>query len=221
MMSLLIGSLSIFNSSAQEEIEYGFKKGDLIISGAINYSTNSSKSKFDTNDLEQKIKSNTIAIIPEVGYFISNHFAAGARIGYLWSKSENQNSSTYTNKQDGFTTGVFGRYYINPDKRVNFFAEIASNYRKTTSESTNNDLNSLSSSGSGEQKSYSVYLTPGINIFLTQNLSLTSRIGTVGYSKSEQDYHSIEGDYRSSSENDSFTASLSLDNFYFGVLYSI
>ncbi len=214
-----------FISYAQEETQFGFEKGDFILSGTASYSNQNSDSEFirvnDDNFITDS-ESNNFEITPEVGYFLSNHFMVGARIGYIKGKSKSQNSSfQFSDENFGYVMGLVGRYYINPKSRVSIFTELEGSFTKVDIESENNNLGTPPSRNEGEQENLSLAFTPGINIFLNKNLSLTSRIGRIGYGKSKSTSVNLETNDVSRAESNNFFTSVSLDNFFFGVLYRI
>lgn len=219
---LLISVPSIFNSFAQEEASFGFNKNDIIISGTLNYSTQNSLQKFNRPNTivhENDFKSTKFIVTPEVGYFLSDHFMIGTKLGYIHSKNKN-NSSSFENKENGFTTGLSGRYYFSPKKRISIFTELGATYDHIINKSESTEENIVIQTNKGKRESYSVAMSPGVNIFLNKNLSLTSKIGSIGYSKSEGTSNSNDN-HSNSYKSDEFKAKIGLDNFYFGVLYRI
>ena len=223
LLFLSISALSMLNTYAQEETPYGFQKNDIVISGTLNYSTQNSLQKYtepNTTPIENDSKSTQLIATPEIGYFLSNNLIIGAKLGYIHSSFKN-NSSFIENKSNGFTSGVYGRYYFSPKKRISIFTELGATYDHIKNKSEDTEENIAIETGSGKQKNYSLAMSPGINIFLTKNLSLTSRIGKIGYTQTKGNIHYKDEGNTNEYENSTFQASLSLDNFYFGVQYRI
>ncbi|WP_062062478.1 hypothetical protein [Aquimarina longa] len=210
---------TFLNTFAQEDSSYEFKKNDIIVSGTFNYSNKNSKS-FTNGEEKHSSKINSFTIVPEIGYFLSNNLLIGVRAGYITSTSKNKNSNTYNYKERSYKTSIIGRYYFTSKKRISFFVESEVGYQNTTFKSGSNDANILNSNNN-KQENYSATLTSGINIFITNSLALTARIGKIGYTKSKfRNKHSInENSYKN--ESGEFITSLNMDNFYFGILYRI
>jgi len=98
--------------------------------------------------------------------------------------------------------------------------ELNAGYSRTKSDSDRIlQVNNLTAS-SNTNDNYSITASPGINVFINKDLSLTSRIGRLGYSNSTDTYNNSNGD-TGTSIRDSVVANISLNSFYFGVLYRI
>lgn len=221
ILSILVALLGYSNTTAQDETTYGFNKGDFTISGVFNYSLQNSEDN-SVNLFTYESKSHNFSIIPEVGYFLSNHFMTGIKLGYVNFKTEgtSNNENSLSSNGNGYTTSLFGRYYFSPQKRISLFLELDAGYSKTKSESSRISSDIDLSSSSSTIENYNITVSPGVNIFMTKNLSLTSRIGKIGYSKNKQRFIASDGD-TGINERDNFDARVSLSNFYFGVLYRI
>ncbi|WP_027395708.1 outer membrane beta-barrel protein [Aquimarina latercula] len=222
---LLIAALTLSTTYAQENSSFGFKKGDITISGTMSYSyqnSDSFRNDIDGNAYRFETKGHNFSIIPEIGYFVSSHFMTGLKFGYISSKTESFDNDLYdyTSKGRGYSTSLFGRYYFTPQKRVSLFIELEAGYTKNTIDSDRvfqvNDLTSYTN----KVQNYSVTAAPGINVFINKDLSLTSRIGRIGYSNIKDNFSNSNGD-TGTNKRDSIDASISLNNFYFGVLYRI
>ncbi|MBW1294269.1 outer membrane beta-barrel protein [Aquimarina litoralis] len=222
---LLITIATFAQIKAQEASEFGFDKGDFTISGTMNYSyQNSDQLRTDINGdiYRQDIKGHNFSLIPEIGYFVSNRIMTGIKIGFISSKAESHDIDEfeYTSKGKGYSAGLFGRYYFSPKKRVSLFMELDAGYRKIKS-----DFDRVSSiddptANSNTNENYNLTAAPGINIFINKNLSLTSRIGSIGYSYRKDSFDNSDGDIWIN-KREGIDASISLDNFFFGVLYRI
>ncbi|MGY3795006.1 outer membrane beta-barrel protein [uncultured Aquimarina sp.] len=221
ILSILVALLGYSNTIAQDETTYGFNKGDFTISGSINYSKTNSSSEYisDIDYFSNDQNSSNLAIIPEIGYFISDHFMIGANLGYLNQHSETETISRFD--QSGYIAGISGKYFFTPKKRISLFSEIATSYTKLNGDSRSFNTQVITTTGERETESFAIGLSPGINLFLNKRLSLTSRIGRIGYEKTKGNAVNQDNNSTSSFENDRFVTSIGLDNFYFGVLYRI
>jgi len=225
LLLLPILFFAIISSNAQEDSSFGFTKGDFTISGTMSYSNQDSDSfrtDIDGNTNTFNTKGRNFNVIPEIGYFITSHLMAGLKVGYKNSKSQNNTSDqfSYYSKSRGYSSSVFGRYYFSPQKRISVFIELNAEFSKIKrdSETLNSNIDLITSQNT--TKTNSIAATPGINVFINKNLSLTSRIGNLSYDDSKDNFSSSEGDTGVNRRN-GINASISLDNFYFGVLYRI
>lgn len=87
------------------------------------------------------VKGSNLRLSPNVGYFIADKFAAGARINFEINKLR------YPGVVDNSTRygiGPFLRYYLlNSEKRVNILTEAFYQYSKTTSDNSSSSDNTF------------------------------------------------------------------------------
>ncbi|GAA0718847.1 hypothetical protein GCM10009430_17480 [Aquimarina litoralis] len=221
ILSILVALLGYSNTIAQDETTYGFNKGDFTIAGSINYSKRNSSSEFnsDIDSFSNEQKSSNLAIVPEIGYFISDHFMLGANLGYLNQYSESPTS--FRNEESGYIVGISSKYFFTPQKRITLFSEISTSYTKLSGDNKSYNNQVLVATGERKTESLAIGLSPGINIFLNKRLSLTSKVGRIGYEKTKGNTVSLDNNSISSFENDRFVTSIGLDSVFFGVLYRI
>lgn len=227
---LAILALCNFIGTSQDSESFGFKKGDFTISGTISYSNRSDKSDRNTSESYTN-ESENFLIVPEIGYFLSDHFLVGIKTGYLRSNysnffgsdSESELKNENENKEQGYTANLFGRYYFNPKKRISLFTDIEAGYADISTESRRIEENVIvpDSSYDGERKNYTLNISPGINIFINERVSFTSKIGQIGYTKSKSSNTRLDNEISYSGKADQYNLRLGLDNLFFGVLYRI
>src|SRR5574343_1211639 len=71
---------------------------------------------------------------PNLGYFIVDRLALGARLGYKYNRTEFNSTVT---KNTRYSFGPFLRYYfLRPEKVVNLFTEMAYQYSKVNATNT-------------------------------------------------------------------------------------
>ena len=103
-------------------------------------------------------------IYPNIGYFFIDKMAGGFKLGFNYGKTEGNSSMV------GYGLGPFVRYYfLNPDKRVNVFAEA--NYNYYISKTQNFDAT----------KGYNYNFKAGPEIFFNSSVGLEV---TINYSSS-------------------------------------
>ncbi|WP_299441670.1 hypothetical protein [uncultured Aquimarina sp.] len=222
---LMIALAALSATYAQENKTFGFEKGDFIISGTMSYSNQNSdsfRSNIDGSTSWSDSKGYNFNFIPEVGYFISPSFMTGIKLGYISFKNQSYSDSGFESysKGNGYSTSLFGRYYFSAQKRISLFIELDAGYSKISSDSEVRTSLSNLNIGKNDNTNYSVAASPGINLFINKNLSLTSRIGKLSYAHIKDTYSNSEGD-TSVNRRNGFNANINLNNFYFGVLYRI
>ena len=143
----------VFVSKAQDQNEYGFNKGDIFVSAALNYE-----------------ESNKLSLLnPEVGYFATSNIAVGINSAFLLPIGDNFENI------DSFEISAFGRYYFRPEKRFNPFAEVSLGYFKRTFELPE------TSSIDSQSDLFKANVAIGANYFLTKRLSIFAKIDVLDY----------------------------------------
>lgn len=193
---LIIAVLAVFgltNVNAQEASN-GYEKGDVFISGAIGYGSESTEIN----------KSNTFEISPGIGFFVSENIAIGVQFGYKNNKSKNVIGNTTTTTEDISTVslGGFGRYYFMPDNEFSLFAELAVGYV-----SRENNLTEFKVNGFG------VGFAPGISYFLSDHFALEATFGIFSYASAKP--------ADSEESADTFRIGLDMSNINFGIVYKL
>lgn len=118
MKKALIFLIVIFavNSGARAQLE----KGNWLVGGNASFS--SSKRTYASDTYDDKSKDTNLDISPNIGYFLTDKFAAGLKPGFSWDKS--LLASGASSNVSRFEVGPFARYYfLRQDKFLNIFAE--------------------------------------------------------------------------------------------------
>jgi opacity protein-like surface antigen len=180
-------------ANAQETTDGGFANGDVFISGAVGFGSSS------TGD----VKTNAFEIAPSVGFFVSPNIALGGRLGYL---SETDDSGVLETKQNTFSIGVFGRYYMTPAAKFSLFGELAVDYATSKFDD--------GVPGTDDQKAngFGVQVAPGVSYFLAKNFAIEASWGVLGYS-------SVKPDVDGAESTDSFQIGLDLRDINLGLVY--
>jgi len=189
MKKILLGVFMLLSLmlQAQEEENQGFQKGDFFISGNFSFSSSS----------DNNVDVTSFSILPTAGYFISDHIALGASLGYSSINNDDGFTDLTTN---GFLAGAFGQYVFTPAKKFSFTGTLSLNYGSTDAENVGG--------GDFDINSFQATVAPGIYYFVSKSFAITSSIGILSY----QD---LGGDLDTST----FTISLNPDNLNFGLLY--
>lgn len=113
-------------------------KGNWLVGGNGSFysSTTISEDSFG-NEIESK--GTSLRMNPNIGYFISDKFAAGLDLTISFANSEGANNSNWA-----LGVGPFIRYYIlEPDKLINFFGEANFSYSLGLSEINKGNYSTL------------------------------------------------------------------------------
>jgi outer membrane protein len=182
---ILLTKLSVV---AQKSTE-GFVKGSNFISGQFAFSSTSTG----------EFKTTSIDLSPSFGYFISNNLSIGLQVGV--TNSQSSFSGTNLTKVNGFTGGVYARYYTNPTSKFSVFGSAGLNFG-----STNNITDSLKTTN------YSIGFAPGISYFLSDHFAIETTIGSLGFSSSKPDSEGADA-------TNSINFGLNLSTVSFGLIY--
>jgi opacity protein-like surface antigen len=165
MKKLFIAAFAVLSFgaiSAQEDVA-GFSKGNVFVTGVVGF-TSTSGGEADESSFE---------IMPQLGYFVTENIAIGARVGFNSTKMDDVSRS-------GFGVGAFGRYYFTPASKFSLFGELAVDY---DSREVSDDV-SLNTFGAG--------LGLGLNYFVSKNFSLEAGIGVLGFASGKADVDGAE-----------------------------
>lgn len=154
------------NAQDKKESSEGFSKGDVFVTGAIGIDSEK------TGDN----KSNGFALMPQVGFFVSENIAVGAKVGFGSMKEEDKVGTTVVTTSDlSYTTfGAFGRYYFTPASKFSLFANLGVDFT-----GAKNNLNDAKS------KQLDVTLGAGLNYFVSSNFSIEAGVGALSYSSND------------------------------------
>lgn len=112
--SLFIATL-FFTGAANAQIT----KGNWMVGGNANFS---SQDTYNNKGAKNNISQKTVQLKPNLGYFLIDKLAIGARLGYEGTFFGDYGYGA--TKSNSFFVGPFARYYfLKPEKEVNVFAE--------------------------------------------------------------------------------------------------
>ncbi|GIZ09453.1 OmpW family outer membrane protein [Flavobacterium sp. UMI-01] len=98
-----VALLAISFAKAQDGAkDFNFSKGNILVEGNLGFAS--------TNDKNTEEKTNSFIFTPQAGYFLTDKFAVGVKLGFASYKEEE--SGVDTDKGNAFSAGVFGRYYF-------------------------------------------------------------------------------------------------------------
>jgi hypothetical protein len=146
-----------------------FSKGDVILGGNLNVSTNSSKQKDVDNS---KTSSTSFGISPKVGVALNPNWVIGVFAQSSFSSSKDNKDIKSTSYS--ITPGVFVRnYHMIGQSKFAFFAEGNAGYKFGTSKYDGTKTNTLNG--------FSVNVLPGITYFVTKHFMLEGTFGGLSY----------------------------------------
>lgn len=197
MKKLLLSALAVcaftFSNAQEEKTEGngGVAKGDMMISGAIGFNSES------TGDL----KENSFTIAPRFAFFVSDNIAVGAKIGFTSTKKDDGSADDI--KTNALSLGAFGRYYMTPASKFSVFAELGADYTSYKWEQGDADSDS---SGFG------LGIAPGVSYFLSDAFAIEASWGMLGYNTNDNGGDDAES-------TDKIELGLDTKDLTFGLVY--
>jgi hypothetical protein len=145
-----------------------FSKGDVILGGNLNVSTESKKVK----DSDSKTTSTTFGISPKVGVALNPNWVIG-----VFARTEfgtDKDAAGKKNKYSYITPGIFARnYHMIGESKFAFFAEANAGYdfgNKKVDDTKTTTYNGVS-----------VRVLPGITYFVSKHFMLEGAFGGLSY----------------------------------------
>ena len=206
--------------------------GTVSLGGGIGYSSYTNKSSsqgFNGTPFSAETKGSQFSFSPSVGYFVADNLAIGLSLGYSSSRN---GYTTYTpssnfvpkelDPRTRLQVGPYVQYYKMLTEQFGVLGTLGAGYQNLRYQtySGNNNPVIVDYKASG----YYASLTPGIVFFPIPKLGLTASIGSLGYSRFNNEYPERTGttapqNYESTSSD--FGASFGLNQLQFGGTYYI
>lgn len=189
------------------------EKGNFLLGGSFNF-------KSEKNS-EEYPRTNGFGIGPKIGYFISDNFAIGLGVDYVYSRqkpfveyAQNEGQAIrYAHsgyREQGLSISPFVRYYVNLNTKFKFFGAFsatASDQRgKSIGENQNNTYYGT------VNKYYGLSLAPGFAFFPTKKLAIEFSTSLLRYQRQTWSSYLI-GSSNGQVINDQYTANV----LYFGL----
>ena len=144
----------------------------MWIGGTAGFSTQTKGALLSTAD-DAKTTGGTFG--PQFGYWVNDNIAVG--LGLSYSSSDTKTGSA-SDKTTGFAVKPFARYYKKMDKFA-LYGELSVGIG--SGKHTTNTGVSGASDVSNDSKSMNVNLGPGVQYWFTDNWSMNTSIGLLGY----------------------------------------
>ena len=192
-------ALTFANAQDKKEGSEGFAKGDLYLSGTVNFS-NSQTGDFKTDGY---------SLSPGLGYFISENIALEGKLSILGGKNFQDvfgDGDLYEVKTSGFGIAAGARYFWTPASK--FSLTIGAN---VSYGSIKEDATGL---GDRTRKVIGLNVPVGLNYFVANNFALTANWGGFGYSSDDNGGNGAE-------KTTGFNLGLDMSNINFGLIYKL
>ncbi|MES3017366.1 MAG: outer membrane beta-barrel protein [Bacteroidota bacterium] len=145
------------------------EKGKWILGGTASYESVKS-------DASGAKASQTLSVIPNLGYFVSDNFALGTGVGYTYSKT---GVASATGQNEAIAVRPFGRYYVGLSDQFKFFGQAAVPLSFGTVKSV--DASGNSGAKVGSSTSVGVALSPGFAYFPTKKIGIEFAFNGLSY----------------------------------------
>ena len=198
--------------------------GTISLGGGIGYSRTSDKesSSFGGTNYSNELTYSQFSVRPVGSYFVADNLAVGLSLGYSSAAvSTDQSPSRIGRREDldpttNFQVGPFVQYYKMFSEQFGVTGNLGAGYQSGTRFQyigNTNDAYELNSSG------YYAELTPGIVFFPIPKFAINASIGSLGYSRVNNDFP--KGPFLQEPDNfedtsSTFGASFGLSQLQFG-----
>jgi len=162
------------NAQDKKASNEGFSKGDVFVSGALTFGSDSKLSNY---------KEDSFKFAPSIGYFVTENIALGVNLT-LGSGNVQATSASGKDKTSTFGAGLAGRYYFTPSSQFSLFTELGAGFGtvKTTP----------AGGSSSKVNSFGVAFAPGLNYFVSKNFSIETKIAVLSYASAKGDWTGAE-----------------------------
>ena len=158
-------------------------KGQWLIGGNASFSTDKD------NVGISKDRSTTLLLSPNVGYFISDKLAVGARVNFLSDKNEVEFGSYTETSNTAVSLSPFVRYYFLPKtEKMNLFADAGYSYGRTRNTSKGIYAGMPSSSYTSKGTTHGYHISAGPVIFLNPNTAVELTLSYNYQKQKDYDY---------------------------------
>ena len=201
LLSTMLFALS-FAYGQEEKEKLTIEKGTWYTSA--NFSIGHNSNEFEGSPETSKYFNFNFS--PKAGYTINDNLIIGLGVGYGYSKSE---SGTEIGKGNSYQVFPYVKKHFPLGKKltISLQGEFSYSYSDYSS-----NINSTPYERSTNQ--YFVGIRPGLTYFLNKNIALEANIGSLGYSKTDQDESNFPD-----RESDSFQFNINSTDLMFGLSY--
>ena len=125
----------------------------------------------------------TFSIVPEIGYKLSDKWTVGIGIGYTHTSNptEEQTGFDGVDKLNGFVIAPYARYHFVKWNKVGLFLQGGLSYTNLKGTAEADDENGWESDIDGTIGTFYIGFKPGIQVDLSEKLSLVATVGNLGW----------------------------------------
>lgn len=192
LSAIAVCAFGFANAQDSESASMGLAKGDLYLSGAVNYS----------NVKTGNNKTNQFTVAPGLGYMVTENIALEGSLGFISSTEDNAGVET---KNTGFGIAAGAKYLFTPADK--FSLSLGGNISFTSLKSQVGNFDATA-------KVIGVNVPVGMHYFVSKNIALTSTWGGLGFSTNDN------GGNGADSTNE-FKLGLDLTAITFGMIYKL
>ncbi len=201
LLSTMLLALSFAHGQEKKE-KLTIEKGTWYTSANFSLGHNS----FELEGSPETSKYFNFNLSPKIGYTINDNLIIGLGVGYGYSKSE---SGSEIGKGNSYQIFPYVKKHFPLGKKLTISLQGEFNYSYSDYSS---NINSIPYERSSNQ--YFIGIKPGITYFLNKNIALEANIGSLGYSKTNQDENNLPD-----RESDSFQFNINSTDLMFGLSY--
>lgn len=184
MKKIVFAAIAVMGFTFANAQTTGFSKGDTFISGTVGIGS----------EKTGEAKSNGFALVPQVGYFVSENIAIGGKLGFT-------NTKIGENKTNDFTVGAFGRYYFTPASQFSVYGQAGIDF-----------TNGKEKPGDYKYNEVGAKVGLGMSYFLSNHFAIEANWLGLGYSVNNNGGNGVE-------KTNKFNFGTDLRAVNFGVLY--
>lgn len=209
-----------------EKSKLRIEKGTWNLDGSFSIGFSDFENSFqtETQNPQNNFETFRFDIAPQLGYAVKKNFLVGIGIAYGQSTSEtiNSNDSIVSRNTEDTNRSLslfpFARLFFPVGEKFAFSVQGELRYTRDFSEATDRIMEVTFKEFNGD--SIFIGVRPGLTYFISDHFALESRLGSLGYRKSQSETtREPETRNRDSSEQELFSFDLNSADIFFGLSY--
>lgn len=192
LSAIAVCAFGFANAQDSESTSMGLAKGDLYLSGTVNYS----------NVKTGNDKTNQFTVAPGLGYMVTGNIALEGSLAFI---SSTEDAAGVETKNTGFGIQAGAKYFFTPADKFSLSVGGSISYASVKREVGNFDATA---------KVVSVNVPVGLHYFVSNNIALTSSWGGLGYSSNDNGGNGADA-------TNNFKVGLDLSAITFGMIYKL
>lgn len=196
--------------------------GKIQLGGTGSFFIDQTEQEYAINNflVQDELKTQTISIIPQFGYFVSNMILVGGRIGYSNIKTKQVGSIDGSIRIDNeiktslFKLGPYVRFHKSLNEQLLLFLQGNIDLGFGTRENRRTDPTVDESIFEVETG-----LRPGLLLMVSENVGIESTFGFLGYKLSQTKLKDSDLDNTPTNKDQDFGLDLNLNTFSLGIQF--